>query len=77
MDVHLSDRQTTEMDKVMHELGNTLSDQDVNVVASQHFDAQQVTEENIWSYRVQAVYWINNISQTVVMLWRIKTICHI
>lgn len=26
----------------MHELGNTLSDQDVNAVASQHFDAQQV-----------------------------------
>lgn len=77
MDVHLSDRQTTEMDKVMHELGNTLSDQDVNVVASQHFDAQQVAEENIWSCKVQAVYWINNMSQTVVMLWRIKTICHI
>lgn len=33
------------MDKVMHELGNTLSDQDVNAVASQHFDAQQVKEE--------------------------------
>lgn len=29
----------------MHELGNTLSDQDVNAVASQHFDAQQVAEE--------------------------------
>lgn len=35
-------RQAAEMDKVMHELGNTLSDQDVNAVASQHFDAQQV-----------------------------------
>lgn len=38
----LSGRQAVEMDKVMHELGNTLSDQDVNAVASQHFDAQQV-----------------------------------
>lgn len=38
----LSGRQAAEMDKVMHELGNTLSDQDVNAVASQHFDAQQV-----------------------------------
>lgn len=45
MDVRLSDRQTSEMDKVMLELGNTLSDQDVNAVASQHFDAQQVAEE--------------------------------
>lgn len=45
MDVRLSDRQTSEMDNVMHELGNTLSDQDVNAVASQHFDAQQVGEE--------------------------------
>lgn len=76
MDVHLSDRQTTEMDKVMHELGNTLSDQDVNVVASQHFDAQQVADETIWSYRVQAVCWINNVSQTVVVLSRIKAMCH-
>lgn len=41
----LSGRQSTEMDEVMHQLGNTLSDQDVNAVASQHFDAQQVVEE--------------------------------
>lgn len=40
----LSGRQASEMDKVMHELGNTLSDQDVNAVASQHFDAQQVNK---------------------------------
>lgn len=38
-------RQAAEMDKVMHELGNTLSDHDVNAVASQHFDAQQVTKK--------------------------------
>lgn len=30
------------MNKVMQELGKTLSDQDVNTVAAQHFDAQQV-----------------------------------
>lgn len=31
----------------MHELGNTLSDQDVNAVASQHFDAQQVADGSL------------------------------
>ena len=31
----------------MHELGNTLSDQDVNAVASQHFDAQQVVKKKV------------------------------
>lgn len=30
------------MDKVMQELGKTMNDQDVNTVAAQHFDAQQV-----------------------------------
>ena len=45
MNIFLSGRQAAEMDKVMHELGNTLSDQDVNAVASQHFDAQQVKKK--------------------------------
>lgn len=40
------------MDKVMHELGNTLSDQDVNAVASQHFDAQQVKRKLGYSVAV-------------------------
>ena len=31
------------MTSVMQELGNTLSDQDVNTVASQHFEARQVS----------------------------------
>lgn len=31
----------------MHELGNTLSDRDVNAVASQHFDAQQVADQTV------------------------------
>uniref|UniRef100_A0A4W5Q0S7 FERRY endosomal RAB5 effector complex subunit 3 n=1 Tax=Hucho hucho TaxID=62062 RepID=A0A4W5Q0S7_9TELE len=38
----LQERQAAEMDKVMQELGKTMTDQDVNAVASQHFDAQQV-----------------------------------
>ncbi|KAM9352482.1 ferry endosomal RAB5 effector complex subunit 3 isoform 2-T2 [Symphorus nematophorus] len=42
------------MDKVMHELGNTLNDQDVNAVASQHFDAQQVLE-NKWASELKQV----------------------
>nr|XP_020459980.1 protein C12orf4 homolog isoform X1 [Monopterus albus]XP_020459981.1 protein C12orf4 homolog isoform X1 [Monopterus albus] len=50
----LHERQATEMDKVMNELGNTLSDQDVNAVASQHFDAQQVLE-NRWASELKQV----------------------
>uniref|UniRef100_A0A3P9ISH8 Chromosome 12 open reading frame 4 n=1 Tax=Oryzias latipes TaxID=8090 RepID=A0A3P9ISH8_ORYLA len=50
----LQERQAAEMDKVMHELGSTLSDHDVNAVASQHFDAQQVLE-NKWSTELQQV----------------------
>ncbi|KAM6937350.1 ferry endosomal RAB5 effector complex subunit 3 [Xenentodon cancila] len=50
----LQERQATEMDKVMHELGSTLSDQDVNAVASQHFDAQQVLE-NKWTSELKQV----------------------
>lgn len=45
MIIVVSVRQASEMDKVMHELGNTLSDHDVNAVASQHFDAQQVKKQ--------------------------------
>uniref|UniRef100_A0A8C5GDP5 CL004 protein n=1 Tax=Gouania willdenowi TaxID=441366 RepID=A0A8C5GDP5_GOUWI len=50
----LLERQAAEMDKVMHELGNTLSDHDVNAVASQHFDAQQVLE-NKWASELKQV----------------------
>ncbi|XP_027885978.1 ferry endosomal RAB5 effector complex subunit 3 isoform X1 [Xiphophorus couchianus] len=50
----LQERQAAEMDKVMHELGNTLSDHDVNAVASQHFDAQQVLE-NRWASELKQV----------------------
>lgn len=50
----LQERQSTEMEKVMHELGNTLSDQDVNAVASQHFDTQQELE-NKWASELKQV----------------------
>lgn len=40
--VLLNPRQAAAMDTVMQELGKTFSDHDVNAVASQHFDAQQV-----------------------------------
>ncbi|XP_051917646.1 protein C12orf4 homolog isoform X2 [Hippocampus zosterae] len=50
----IQERQAAEMDKVMHELGNTLSDHDVNAVASQHFDAQQVLE-NKWVTELEQV----------------------
>uniref|UniRef100_UPI00398EEBFF ferry endosomal RAB5 effector complex subunit 3 n=1 Tax=Pristiophorus japonicus TaxID=55135 RepID=UPI00398EEBFF len=44
----LQERQSVEMDKVMQELGTTLTDQDVNLVAAQHFESQQVLE-NKWA----------------------------
>ncbi|KAB5571601.1 hypothetical protein PHYPO_G00226900 [Pangasianodon hypophthalmus] len=50
----LQERQAVEMDKVMQELGKTLSDQDVNTVAAQHFDAQQVLE-NKWASELKQV----------------------
>ncbi|XP_035283142.1 protein C12orf4 homolog [Anguilla anguilla] len=48
------ERQVVEMDRVMQELGNTVSDQDVNVMASQHFAAQQVLE-NKWANELKQV----------------------
>uniref|UniRef100_A0AAZ3RHR1 FERRY endosomal RAB5 effector complex subunit 3 n=3 Tax=Oncorhynchus tshawytscha TaxID=74940 RepID=A0AAZ3RHR1_ONCTS len=50
----LQERQAAEMDKVMQELGKTMTDQDVNAVASQHFDAQQVLE-NKWANELKQV----------------------
>ncbi|KAM8972988.1 ferry endosomal RAB5 effector complex subunit 3 isoform 2-T2 [Pelodytes ibericus] len=43
----LRERQGVEMDKVMQELGKSLSDHDVNSVAAQHFESQQLLE-NKW-----------------------------
>ncbi|XP_076878128.1 ferry endosomal RAB5 effector complex subunit 3 isoform X2 [Brachyhypopomus gauderio] len=50
----LQERQAAEMDKVMQELGKTMSDQDVNTVASQHFDAQQDLEKK-WGNELKQV----------------------
>lgn len=50
----LQERQAAEMDKVMQELGKTMSDQDVNTVAAQHFEAQQVLE-NKWASELKQV----------------------
>nr|XP_060634052.1 protein C12orf4 homolog isoform X1 [Anolis sagrei ordinatus] len=50
----LRERQGAEMDKVMQELGKTLSDHDVNMLAAQHFESQQVLENK----------WNNELKQT-------------
>ncbi|XP_048466242.1 protein C12orf4 homolog isoform X1 [Rhincodon typus] len=48
----LQERQSVEMDKVMQELGKSLTDQDVNSVAAQHFESQQVLE-NKWAHELK------------------------
>uniref|UniRef100_A0A8D0EEV5 FERRY endosomal RAB5 effector complex subunit 3 n=1 Tax=Salvator merianae TaxID=96440 RepID=A0A8D0EEV5_SALMN len=50
----LHERQSAEMDKVMQELGKSLTDQDVNMLAAQHFELQQVLENK----------WNNELKQT-------------
>ncbi|XP_028910189.1 protein C12orf4 homolog [Ornithorhynchus anatinus] len=41
----LRERQAAEMEQVMRELGKSLTDQDVNSLAAQHFEAQRVLEQ--------------------------------
>ncbi|XP_045410515.1 protein C12orf4 homolog [Lemur catta] len=48
----LRERQGIEMDKVMQELGKSLTDQDVNSLAAQHFESQQDLE-NKWSHELK------------------------
>ncbi|KAG8128115.1 putative Protein C12orf4-like protein [Naja naja] len=50
----LRERQRAEMDKVMQELGKSLTDQDVNMLAAQHFESQQLLENK----------WNNELKQT-------------
>ncbi|KAM3849101.1 ferry endosomal RAB5 effector complex subunit 3 [Vipera latastei] len=50
----LRERQRAEMDKVMQELGKSLTDQDVNKLAAQHFESQQLLENK----------WNNELKQT-------------
>lgn len=44
-------RQGIEMEKVMQELGKSLTDQDVNALAAQHFESQQVSEMKYSGFR--------------------------
>lgn len=53
------------MDAVMHQLGNTLSDQDVNAVASQHFDAQQVKEERVDNVIIHSQTFFQDLSNEI------------
>lgn len=53
------------MDEVMHQLGNTLSDQDVNAVASQHFDAQQVKEERVDNVIIHSQTFLQDLSNEI------------
>ncbi|CAL8260270.1 unnamed protein product [Merluccius merluccius] len=64
----LQERQAAEMSSVMQELGNTLSDHDVNTVASQHFEAQQVLE-NRW---VSELKHMSEIQKKEYQEWVIK-----
>ncbi|XP_012814319.1 protein C12orf4 homolog isoform X2 [Xenopus tropicalis] len=64
----LRERQGTEMNKVMQELGKSLTDQDVNSVAAQHFESQQVLE-NKWSTELQQ---LSTIQKQEYQEWVIK-----
>ncbi|XP_004459077.1 ferry endosomal RAB5 effector complex subunit 3 [Dasypus novemcinctus] len=50
----LRERQGIEMEKVMQELGKSLTDQDVNALAAQHFESQQDLENK----------WMNELKQS-------------
>ncbi|XP_037702766.1 protein C12orf4 homolog [Choloepus didactylus] len=50
----LHERQGIEMEKVMQELGKSLTDQDVNSLAAQHFESQQDLENK----------WMNELKQS-------------
>lgn len=66
----LNQRQAAEMKKVMHELGNTLCDQDVNTVAAQHFKARQV-RRTPWPLRsLKKIPEFNFISLCLIRCWR-------
>lgn len=64
----LRERQGVEMDKVMQELGKSLTDHDVNSVAAQHFESQQVLE-NKWANELKQ---LTNIQKQEYQEWVIK-----
>ncbi|KAM4675666.1 ferry endosomal RAB5 effector complex subunit 3 isoform 2-T2 [Discoglossus pictus] len=64
----LRERQGIEMNKVMQELGKSLSDHDVNSVAAQHFESQQVLE-NKWNTELKQ---LSTIQKQEYQEWVIK-----
>ncbi|KAJ1165218.1 hypothetical protein NDU88_005646 [Pleurodeles waltl] len=64
----LRERQGVEMDKVMQELGKSLTDHDVNLVAAQHFESQQVLE-NKWANELKQ---LTNIQKQEYQEWVMK-----
>ncbi|XP_069484407.1 ferry endosomal RAB5 effector complex subunit 3 isoform X2 [Ambystoma mexicanum] len=64
----LRERQGSEMNKVMQELGKSLTDQDVNSVAAQHFESQQVLE-NKWANELKQ---LTNIQKQEYQEWVMK-----
>lgn len=59
------------MDKVMQELGKSLSDQDVNMLAAQHFESQQVNEVAGWN-KLGSSFVVNQLADSMYpfRLWR-------
>ncbi|XP_073506061.1 ferry endosomal RAB5 effector complex subunit 3 isoform X1 [Phyllobates terribilis] len=64
----LRERQGSEMNKVMQELGKSLSDYEVNSVAAQHFESQQILE-NKWSTELKQ---LSTIQKQEYQEWVIK-----
>ncbi|XP_078530091.1 ferry endosomal RAB5 effector complex subunit 3 [Lissotriton helveticus] len=64
----LRERQGVEMNKVMQELGKSLTDHDVNSVAAQHFESQQVLE-NKWANELKQ---LTNIQKQEYQEWVMK-----
>lgn len=64
----LRERQGLKMDKVMQELGKSLSDHDVNSVAAQHFESQQMLE-NKWGTELKQ---LSTIQKQEYQEWVIK-----
>ncbi|KAG8438851.1 hypothetical protein GDO86_005150 [Hymenochirus boettgeri] len=64
----LRERQGSEMNKVMQELGKSFTDQDVNSVAAQHFESQQILEST-WSTELKQ---LSTIQKQEYQEWVIK-----
>lgn len=64
------------MEKVMQELGKSLTDQDVNSLAAQHFESQQVSEMkyNGFRYIIMFSFLVKNLTSwhSLFRTWRIN-----